>query len=117
MVGVGLGKGRGEVAFFSGFILGVGLGTGSGVVIFLSSLIIGVGIGKGRSEIGFLSGFILEVGLGCVIKRSNFYFLLSDRSIEDFLLHSLIGWFPAGSKIYIFCCLLKINKLPTISLI
>ena len=43
--------------------------------------------------------------------RTNCSFLLSNRSIEGFLFDSLIGRFPAGSKIYVFGRLIKSVKL------
>ena len=52
-----------------------------------------------------------------VRKRTNCYFLLSNRSIEGFLFDSLIGRFPPGSKIYIFGLLLKSVKILIIRLI
>ena len=48
---------------------------------------------------------------GSVRKRMNCYFLLSNWSIEGFLCDSLIGWSPAGSKIYILGPLFKSVKL------
>ena len=37
--------------------------------------------------------------------------------LNRFIFDSLIGWFPAGSKIYIYGCLLKRAKLLIIRLI
>ena len=54
---------------------------------------------------------------GSVRKRMNCSFLLSNQSIEGFLFDSLIGRFPAVSKIYIFGRLLKSVKLLIIPLI
>ena len=46
-----------------------------------------------------------------VRKRTNCSFLLSNRSIEGFLFDSLIGRFPADSKIYIFGRVIKSIKI------
>ena len=39
-------------------------------------------------------------------------FFYQINQLKGLLLDSLIGWFPAGSKIYSFCRLLKSDKLP-----
>ena len=53
----------------------------------------------------------VDVIVGGVRKCKNCYFLLSNQSIEGFLCDSLIGRFPAGSKIYILGPLFKSVKL------
>ena len=94
VVGGGLGKGRGEVAFLSGFILGVGLGTGRGEVAFWSGfflrsfssfggLLVGGGPLKGRgpssSGFSFLSSSGRERNprLGRILRLSSVRFRLT----------------------------------------
>ena len=71
---------------------------------------------RGSQGDGFVVSEVDAI-VGGVRKRKNCYFLLSNQSIEGFLCDSLIGRFPAGSKIYNFGPHLKSVKLLIIRLI